>query len=373
MVPPLVRLLGAAWFWKARGSTIAPLTSFFYFIGCQQGAESAIKQSLCQPAGPFRLAFSRPGFVTLKSEFPVPLWSTALPEDPFIRVRGQALESVEGPMAEPLVEQILEKYRPLDWTDLHLWQRDIAVPGWHGFEPGRSVLAQLMAERFREGLQAAADPRADRINRVTDWNAKILDVVIIEPSRWWVGAHRAEASADRWPGGVFPMYEPPSMISRAYLKIAEAIQWSRLPFQAGDPVVEIGSSPGGACQYLLDTGMSVTGIDPAEMDPRIADHPQFEHLRARSLQVKRRFFSKFRWLVCDANVAPNYTLDTVEAIVTYPTSQIEGLILTMKLSEWGKAGEWESQVARIRGWGYSRVAARQLAFNRREYCIAAQR
>ncbi len=309
----------------------------------------------------------------MKSELNVPVWSTALPENPFFRTRGHALERLEGEDADELVARIVEKYSGLDWTDLHVWQRDIAVPGWHGFEPGRSALAELVAERMQDRLTSNNDTRAGRVNRIADWKGKILDVVIVEPNQWWIGTHVAELITDRWPGGVFPVTEPENMISRAYLKIAEAIQWSRMPMKFGDTVVEIGSSPGGACRYLLDLGMVVAGVDPAEMDESILQHPNFEQIRLRSLQVKRKFFSKFRWLVCDANVAPSYTLETVEAIVTYPTTQIEGLILTLKLSDWDKADEWSEHVERVRSWGYTQVAVRQLAFNRREYCLAAMR
>ncbi|MDZ4848602.1 MAG: SAM-dependent methyltransferase [Pirellulaceae bacterium] len=345
-------------------------SSPYLFVGCQHGAEAVIKQSFCEPNGPFRLSFSRPGFVTLKSELSVPAWSAAIPESPFIRVRGHALSRLEGDSADSLISQAIEKYRSLDWTDLHVFQRDIAMPGWNGFEPGRSQLAALIGDQFQAELEKAGDARASRINRTTDWNARVLDVIIIEPNQWWIGSHLVESSFDRWPGGVFPISEPAEMVSRAYLKMAEAIHWSRLPFKPGESVVEIGSSPGGACQYLLDLGMKVVGIDPAEMAPEIIANPNFEHIRSRSIQVKRRFFSRFRWLVCDANVSPVYTLDTVEAIVTYPTTAIEGMLLTIKLSDWEKANDIEAHIERIRQWGYSKIEVRQLSYNRRECCVA---
>ena len=348
-------------------------SSPYLFVGCQHGAEAVLKQSLCEPNGPFRLAFSRPGFITLKSDLTVPAWSPAVPEGTFVRVRGHAHGPVQDDSGDSLVEQILDKYRELDWTDLHVWQRDIASPGWNGFEPGRSALAELIGDRFQSSLEKLADQRANRINRMADWKSRVLDIILVEPNQWWIGSHLVESSADRWPGGVFPIAEPQEMISRAYLKIAEAIHWSRLPFKPGDAVVEIGSAPGGACQYLLDLGLHVVGIDPAEMDPRVASHPHFEHVRSRSLQVKRRFFSRFQWLVCDANVAPVYTLDTVEGIVTYPTSKIEGMLLTIKLSEWERASELDNHVERIKSWGYSNVSVRQLSYNRRECCVAVRR
>ena len=84
----------------------------------------------------------------------------------------------------------------------------------------------------------------------------------------------------------------------------------------------------------------VTGIDPAEMAPAVLEHPHFTHIRRRSTQVRRREFRKIRWLTADMNVAPDYTLDAVEAIVTHPQINIRGLLLTLKLPEWklGRAG-----------------------------------
>ena len=73
------------------------------------------------------------------------------------------------------------------------------------------------------------------------------------------------------------------------------------------------------------------------------------------------------------NVAPDTTLETVEAIVTHSAVNVRGLLLTVKLIEWDMAAEIPRYVERIRGWGYADVQARQLAFNRQEICIAARR
>jgi 23S rRNA (cytidine2498-2'-O)-methyltransferase len=73
----------------------------------------------------------------------------------------------------------------------------------------------------------------------------------------------------------------------------------------------------------------------------------------------------------DANVAPNYTLDTVEAIVTHPDTRIEGLVLTLKLTDLALAAKLPLFHKRIRSWGYAHVRARQLAFNREEVCVVA--
>ncbi len=349
------------------------LHSSFVYFSCQHGAEATIKSQLCEPEGPYRLSFSQKGFVTLKSELATPVWSRALPESPLVRSRGHVLSKFEGEQSSELITKILDEYASADWECLHVWQRDIAQPGWHGFEPGRSSLAEMVAEQFRIALTEREDARSSTINTMVGIGTKLIEIIIVEPNRWWVAAKPVQNLADGWPGGVYAVPAPDNMISRAYLKIAEAIPWSELPIKPGDRIVEIGSSPGGACQRLLDLGAQVTGVDPAEMDEAIADNPRFEHWRSKSMQVKRKLFRPFRYLVCDANVAPNYTLDTVESIVTYPTSRFKGLILTIKLSSWEHAKDIPQHLERVRSWGFGRVQARQLAHNRREYCLVAER
>jgi 23S rRNA (cytidine2498-2'-O)-methyltransferase len=169
---------------------------------------------------------------------------------------------------------------------------------------------------------------------------------------------------------MMPLEMPPEVVSRAWLKMEEALLWSRLPIPHGARVAEIGSAPGGASQALLARGLIVTGIDPAEMAPALLKHPRFTHIRRRSTQVRRREFRKIRWLTADMNVSPNYTLDAIEAIVTHPEVNVRGLLLTLKLPHWELAEHVPDYIERIRKWGYNIVQARQLQHNRCEVCVA---
>jgi 23S rRNA (cytidine2498-2'-O)-methyltransferase len=94
-------------------------------------------------------------------------------------------------------------------------------------------------------------------------------------------------------------------------------------------------------------------------------------LRKRTTHVRRREFRKARWLTADMNVAPQYTLDAVESIVTHAEVNIRGMILTLKLFEWELADHVPEYLDRIRSWGYNLVQARQLVHNRQEICVAA--
>ncbi len=163
------------------------------------------------------------------------------------------------------------------------------------------------------------------------------------------------------------------MLSRAYLKMQEAILWSRFPLLPGQVCVEIGAAPGGACQAPLEHGLKVIAVDPAELDPSLLSHPDLMYIRARSREVRRRRLQSADWLMADLNVAPNYTLDAVADIVSHSEMSITGMILTFKLMTWDLAAHVPDYIARIKELGFHYVRTRQLAHNRREFCLAALR
>jgi 23S rRNA (cytidine2498-2'-O)-methyltransferase len=355
--------------------------SQFAFVACQVGAERTIFQHLTPPHGPWKKAFSRPGFVTLKledGEVATPdspsTTEPTLPISPFVRTTGWGLGHVSGNSVEELAEATCQKLDSPQWDAVHFWHRDPTVPGWNGYEPGTADEDQTALSAIKVAWQNKfPQPAMPPLNVVATGGEKILDIIAVESNQWWIGYHTAHDRPSGWPGGVLPIHRPSNMISRAYLKMTEAIAWSRFDWQPGDHVVEIGSSPGGSCQRLLEIGLNVTGIDPAEMHESLMIHPNFTHWRGKAAQLKRKMFRKFRWLTADANVAASYTLDAVEAVVTYPGVNIEGMLLTLKMSEWSQASDISLHIARIKSWGFPLVSIRQLAYNRREVCVAASR
>jgi 23S rRNA (cytidine2498-2'-O)-methyltransferase len=294
----------------------------------------------------------------------------------FARTWGYSLGKVGGGADAQLAHEawrlVGEQHADGPIPHLHAWPRERALPGDEGYDGAGEQLAQSIGTLLVEQRpQRSAPP--PRVNGIAAAGELVLDCVLVERDEWWLGWHRAEAPETRWPGGVPPIALPARLISRAYLKMVEALEWSELPMAAGDRCVEIGSSPGGSCLALLERGLLVTGIDPAEMDAEVLAHPGFTHVRARAKDVQRGVFRDCRWLVMDANVAPNYTLDTLEGVLTQGGARPEGLVLTLKLTD-PKLAERLPQIAeRIRRFGYRRVRMRQLAFNRQEVCAVADR
>ncbi|TWT75464.1 Ribosomal RNA large subunit methyltransferase M [Posidoniimonas polymericola] len=354
------------------------LTSQYLFAACQAGAQNALKQEVEFRAPEWRLSFSRPGFVTFKAPGPVSLASEEIPRMTFARTRGLSLGKATGTdqldelvgqvWASEQVQQLVAEHAPLA---VHVWRRDEVVPGADGFEPGRDELSAMV----RAALCAAAPEGALHNPQTPPSEGAVLDVALVAPNEWWLGAHLMKSRVDRWPGGVPNLKLPEDAVSRAYLKIEEALRWAALPTHAGDVWVEIGCAPGGASQALLERGMGVIGVDPADVDPLLDEHPDFMHLKMRAGDVRRKEFEPARWLACDVNAAPQYTLDAVEPIVSHREVSIRGMILTLKLPDWSLAepAALDAIVKRVKGWGYKDVRLRQLAFNRRELCLAALR
>jgi 23S rRNA (cytidine2498-2'-O)-methyltransferase len=160
-------------------------------------------------------------------------------------------------------------------------------------------------------------------------------------------------------------------VSRAYFKLKEALLWSGIHVSEGDVCAELGSAPGGACQLLLEKGAQVIAIDPAELEPEVAEHPKLTHIRRRGHEVKKRDFREVRWLFADINMVPKYTLDTVSEIVAHDSVDIKGMALTLKLANWDLLDSVPKWIRRVKDLGFKYVRTRQLAFNRQEICLIA--
>ena len=346
----------------------------FIYCGCQNGAQAALKQEILATWPQFRFSFSRPGFVTFKvpSDFPLKSLPTLDLKSTFARCSGISLGSVDCDDPEVRIQhisQLVESAQLGPIQHLHVWQRDTDTPGNRGFEPGRDATTDQLGQKIATSLNMDGL----QINRIARPDERILDIILLDEHHWWAGWHQATRTVSRWPGGIYSINPPSSIVSRAYRKMEEAIRWSRLPMKAGDLVAEIGSSPGGSCQALLERDLRVLGVDPAEMHETVLAHPNFTHIRKKAAEMKRSEFANVKWLMSDSNVAPNYTLDSVENIVNNERTNIRGMLLTLKLIKWELATELPIYMDRIRSWGYQYVRARQLAFNRQEVCVAVQR
>ncbi|HEV7224530.1 MAG TPA: SAM-dependent methyltransferase [Pirellulales bacterium] len=345
----------------------------FLMITCQVGAERAVKGELARRWPEFRFAYSRPGFLTFKLPADHGLAEDFNLESAFARSYAFSLGKAAGETLEERARQVRQLAGMRPFARLHVFERDRLAPGDHGYEPALTPAAAEAEAAILGAWSADAGAPALEERPMAKAGDLALDCALVQEDEWWIGYHRARSWASRRPGGLSRLKLPDEAVSRAYLKMEEALRWSRLPIRAGERAAELGCAPGGSCQALLRRGLLVAGIDPAAVDPKVLAEPNFLHIRKRGADVRRRDFRNVRWLMTDMNVAPSYTLDAVEPIVTHKQVNIRGLLLTLKLLDWKLADDLPEYLERIKSWGFPYLRARQLQHDRQEICVAALR
>ncbi len=328
----------------------------FLLVACQGGAEEALYQRQQVVLPQLSKAAWRRGVVTFRlTDFDPP--DDFHPDLVYARAVIRSLGQVAAPR---LAEQVTALERLIShrhWDNVHVWSRDPRVD-----VDERAIRAAILAAYGLEPTTSAAASAGDLV----------LDCVIDTPDRWWVGWHRAGPPASRHPGGMHPVELGADKVSRAWLKLDEAITVFEIPLARGQRAVELGCAPGGACQRLLEAGLSVVGVDPAIVDPRVAGHPRFEQWRMRARDVKLRNFRGFDWVVADMNIDPTSTLESIARAVTAPGVRPAGIIATLKLPNWSRAAELPGWLEQFAGWGFV-PRARQLSTGGREVCVVALR
>jgi 23S rRNA (cytidine2498-2'-O)-methyltransferase len=342
-------------------STPAPASpGQFLLVACQGGAEAELVRRQEAVLPQLRKAAWRRGVVTFRLDPPgQPPFDPPpdfVPDFVFARTCIRSLGQVTGDGDAARVAAVLAAAAAGPWHNVHVWPRDPATAA--------------PIEEVRVGLLAAAGIAA--ATSIAAPGDRVIDCVIDSPERWWVGWHRVATPASRWPGGLYPGTLSPTAVSRAWLKLDEAIATFELRLDRGQRAVELGAAPGGASQRLLEAGLDVVGIDPALVDPVVAAHPRFTQWRKRARDMKLREFRGFDWLVCDMNIDPVSTMESLGRIVTAPGVRPLGIIATLKLPEWSRAAALPDWLAAFRSWGFQ-PRARQLSTGGREVCVVALR
>ena len=70
--------------------------------------------------------------------------------------------------------------------------------------------------------------------------------------------------------------------SRAYFKLAEALDLAGVEDLGGKRALDLGAAPGGWTECLLDRGASVVAVDPGALDDAVARRPGVRHIQKKS-------------------------------------------------------------------------------------------
>jgi 23S rRNA (cytidine2498-2'-O)-methyltransferase len=340
----------------------------FLLCGCQPGAEGALRGRLAEVMPTLKPAAWRRGVATFRILEPAAISTDRVEaEGVFVRAVIDSLGQVTADDAGGLVHDAVALARSSNVVpqNVHVWHRVTPV--------GRGLAEAITAAADVRGMMLDALGLDRSLPAEAAAGALVLDCVIDSESRWWVGWHMASGIASRWPGGFHPAAFselPEGVVSRAWLKLDEAIRVFEIPLVKGQRAIELGASPGGACQRLLEAGLDVVGVDPALVDPVVASRPRFAQWRMRAREVPLEKFRGCDWLVADMNIDPTSTLASLGRAATARGAKLQGIIATLKIPDWARAAELSGWLDTIRSWGFE-PRARQLSTSGREVCVVA--
>jgi 23S rRNA (cytidine2498-2'-O)-methyltransferase len=366
------------------------VTSEFLYVLCQAGAEPTLKKEVARELPGFRFAFSRPGFVTFRKPETAPLLAPDFEARlVFARAYGLSLGKFAG--ADEALERALALARQARAVDgpravhLHVAGRERHPPGeeprGEDLAPQVNPAAGRIAARLAE-VPAGENPFTSSSSAPPapgDW---VFVLLVLEPGEpggpaeeVWLGVHRHSGAHSPFAGGRPELELPAGAPSRAWLKIEEAIRWPGVPLRTGDVAVEVGAAPGGAAFALLKRGLKVYGVDPGDISLAL---PGFTHLKSPAAAALRANAGPMlpqsaQWLLLDMNSRPELALRELDPYVEKYRPSLLGVVLTLKLNDWGFAELIPTWLQRIRelGGGMASVRAAQLAFDRREFCVVA--
>jgi 23S rRNA (cytidine2498-2'-O)-methyltransferase len=343
------------------------LSSPHVFAACNAGSEKLLKADVASIHPELRPAFMRPQLVTWKS----PAAMHRPPRSLFARVAGLSLGVFED---AGQVAAALEGFRE-DPMHLHVFSRE--VPS-EGLTSGKWAQIDAWAAEFRQALTARGVPLHDA--RRPREGECVLDVMldIGTDGKFLAGIHRHGEDTHPCPGGIPRVSLPADAPSRAWLKMEQALVfagWEGAESLRGKVALELGSAPGGASLSLLQHGVTVFGVDAAEMDRRVldftsADGAHFVHFKMNAGQVPRSLLpGRVDLLACDLNAAPHVIIPIVERLQEQVRASL--FLLTMKLNDEVTAARVPEFLRRLRRFAPAPVRPVQLAANRSEFCVVA--
>jgi len=351
----------------------------FLLCVCQGGVEQPLiaRQQAILPA--FAPGAWRRGVVTFRigpADFDPPddFFPDLILAHTVIRSLGQVVGDARGPgsggVSAAAIEGVLRLVEGGRFDAIHAWPRTARVADAKAADPDDGL--PVAAVRAAVAMAAGIDPGSERMAAPARRGDLVLDIVLDAPERWWVGWHRVNAPPTSWPGGAYPGTLPAGAVSRAWLKLDEALTTFAVPLTPGERAIEFGASPGGACQRLLEAGLSVVGVDAAVVHEQVAGHPRFEQWRMRAREVPLARFRGCEWLLADMNIDPADTMDALGRVLEPGAARPKGVIATLKMPTWSRAAEIDGWLAAFRSWGYV-PQARHLSTAGREICVVALR
>ncbi|WP_337101411.1 SAM-dependent methyltransferase [Paenibacillus sp. YIM B09110] len=199
---------------------------------------------------------------------------------------------------------------------------------------------------------------------------EIIIAIYAAASKLYIGFGSPQDMLSDWPGGAVRFQREEGQVSRAKFKLLEAERAFGLRYEQFRRALDVGAAPGGWTSLLLERGLRVTAVDPAELHPSIVDHPALTYLKRNASEIKLKPGS-FDLFVCDMSWSPmlmsRLVLDLEAALAEEATA-----IITIKLMHRKPMQTIREVIAKLESV-FELKKAKQLFHNREEITLYLQK
>lgn len=195
--------------------------------------------------------------------------------------------------------------------------------------------------------------------------AKIVSIIITDDDMF-VGISKLAENLSSWSGGEYRFRNNKNVISRAEFKLLEAIDMFNINLRKYSTALDLGASPGGWTKVLLDSGLKVTCVDPADLSQPIADNKNVTHHKCSAQDFLEGDY-EFDIIVNDMRMDVFESIALMERASRYLIGSSIA-IMTLKLRE--KSVQTQvNKAIRVISTHYEVLHAKQLFHNRSEVTL----
>lgn len=176
--------------------------------------------------------------------------------------------------------------------------RPVYVQAWTVDTERANVLSNV-AEALGKSTEAAvpAERRVESMRAARDRGALLLQICVVNRRLVVAGIVSAGEALSLFPGGRARMWRESGSVSRAALKVEEALASFELEPGGGETCVDLGAAPGGWTQRLVARNARVIAVDPANLSPELARHRLVTHVKSSAFSFAPE--EPVDWLFCD--------------------------------------------------------------------------
>ncbi len=187
----------------------------------------------------------------------------------------------------------------------------------------------------------------------------------------YIGVGTAWENLGSYNGGMVMFAKDEEQISRAEYKLLEAFEVFGIDLGNFRTAIDLGAAPGGWTKTLVESGLRVLAVDPAELDERLLENKNVVHHRLMAEDFISRYDVKVDVLVNDMKMD---VIKTCEIMNTMADSLAhDGIgIVTFKLPQKNQTGKILDGL-RILKEKYKVIYKKQLFNNRSEITVVVKK